>query len=75
MKQFFEWAIEVRGYDMTRLAAALGYSERHLYRIRAGEISNLRNFEARAIARFGDEVRSFFAPSVPLESYIDITAQ
>lgn len=68
MHEFFTWAIEVKGFNMTQLAAALGYSERHLYRIRAGGTNDLINFRARCIAHFGDEVRSFFSPEVSIEA-------
>lgn len=69
LEQFFTWATDTKGYDMTQIAAMLGYSERHLYRIRKGEITNLVNFQARAINQFGDEVRGFFLPPVSLISH------
>lgn len=68
MHKFFTWAIEVKGFNMTQLAAALGYSERHLYRIRAGGTTDLVNFRARVIAHFGDEVRPFFTPEVSISA-------
>jgi hypothetical protein len=64
MKAFFDWAKREKGLSITQLAAVLGYSERHLYRIRDGETNNLENFEARAVRRLGSEVEQFFLPTV-----------
>lgn len=61
MDEFFDWVKREKGLNITQLAALLGYSERHLYRIRDGETTNLVNFEARVISRLGKGAASFFA--------------
>lgn len=71
MEQFFEWAKQEKGLNMTQLAAILGYSERHLYRIRDGATTNLENFQSRAVRRLGVEVERFFLPAVTVDTVID----
>ena len=63
MDRFFEWA-ESQGMTNAQLAKCLRYSERQIYRFKAGDSSDKDNFEARAIAAFGDEVRVLFENSV-----------
>jgi hypothetical protein len=41
IEKFFEWAMKVKGLNMTEIAAVMGYNLRHLYRIRNGEVANL----------------------------------
>lgn len=64
MDAFFTWAKEERGLNITQLAALLGYSERHLYRIRDGHTTNLVNFEARVVSRLGADAGLFFDSGV-----------
>lgn len=63
MDKFFDWA-DAQGLTMRELARRLGYTERHLYRIKNGETQDTRNFQAHVIVEFGDDVRSFFGHRV-----------
>jgi hypothetical protein len=58
--EFFEWATCSKGLSLTVLADRLGYSLRHVYRIRDGKVQRPVSFSARAVAAFGDDVRKFF---------------
>lgn len=60
---FFEWARD-QGYSMADLAKRLGYSERHLYRIKNGEYPVTRAFQARVVFEFGADTRGLFLPEV-----------
>jgi len=72
MAPFFVWIRDFKGMSIPRLAKTLGYSPKHMYRIRDGESPCTRSFAARAILEFGDEVRPFFFDTVPVTT--DITA-
>lgn len=55
----FEWAKD-EGLSMKELAARVGVTWRHLYRIRNGEYPVTANFRARVIFHLGDWARALF---------------
>ena len=61
MTNLFEWA-EGKGLDIPALAKALGYSERHLYRVKGGDYPVTRGLICRVVFVFGDDARSLFLP-------------
>ena len=62
----FDWA-SAHGYDLDALAQLLGYSVRHLYRLRKGEQLVTPQFMGRVVLALGDWARALFSdcPSVP----------
>jgi len=68
----FEWAKD-EGLSMKELAARVGVTWRHLYRIRNGEYPVTANFRARVIFHLGDWARDLFFDSVSQQR--DETAQ
>jgi transcriptional regulator with XRE-family HTH domain len=63
----FDWAAS-KGLTLADLAARLGYSERHLMRIRDGEYPVNEQFAGRVVLRLGDWSRSLFLPPVSVEN-------
>lgn len=61
--RLFEWAAE-RGLSIADLSDRLGYSERHLYRIKNNEWPVTEEFEARVVLRLGNWARDLFLPDV-----------
>ena len=61
--RLFEWA-EEQGIALNQLSAMLGYSTRHLYRIKNGEYPITDSFRGRVILRLGDVARSLFLAPV-----------
>jgi len=60
----FDWAEREKGLTLAALAEHLGYSLRHVYRLRSGESPVTPSFVARAVMTFGDQVRPLFLDSV-----------
>lgn len=60
---FFEWADE-QGLSIAELSKRLQYSERHLWRIKAGDSPITEGFKARVVYAFGDATRSLFLDPV-----------
>ena len=65
--RLFEWAKE-EGLTMGDLAERLGYSERHLIRIRDGEWPVTDSFAGRVVLRLGESARSLFFASMSDDS-------
>jgi len=63
----FEWA-EHEGIRMADLAERLGYSERHLWRIKAGDSPVTQQFMARVVLHLGEWARSLFLPEVSVDT-------
>ncbi|OPZ82991.1 MAG: hypothetical protein BWY76_02492 [bacterium ADurb.Bin429] len=61
--RLFEWAAR-EGISTERLAAMLGYSERHMYRLKARPDDVPETLAARAVLRLGDWARTLFLPAV-----------
>ena len=61
--RFFEWAAD-KGLSMADLGQKLGYSERHLWRLKAGDYPITEGFKARVVYAFGDDARSLFLDTV-----------
>lgn len=61
--RLFEWAAR-EGISTERLAAMLGYSERHMYRLKAKPEAVPETLAARAVLRLGDWARTLFLPAV-----------
>jgi len=61
--RLFEWAAR-EGISTERLAAMLGYSERHMYRLKARPDDVPETLAARAVLRLGDWARALFLPTV-----------
>ena len=59
----FKWARE-NDMSMPNLAARLGYSERHLCRIRDGDWPVTKAFAGRVVLALGDWARSLFPSDV-----------
>lgn len=59
----FEWA-EEQGLSLSELGDKLGYSERHLRRIREGEYPLNDAFVAQVVFRLGEWARALFLSSV-----------
>lgn len=57
--RLFDWATE-QGLTMSELARRIGYSRRHLYRIRSGQTPITEEFVARVVLRLGERARSLF---------------
>lgn len=63
----FDWAAQ-KGLTIADLAACLGYSERHLLRMRDGEYPVNEQFAGRVVLRLGDWARSLFLPAASVAS-------
>lgn len=61
--KLFEWA-EKQNLDLEYLAKKIGYSERHLKRIRDEGFPVTEEFQARVVLRMGDWARALFLPEV-----------
>ena len=62
--RLWQWA-EEQGLSMTDLADRLGYTARHLHRIRSHDYPITESFVARVTFRIGPEAsRLFFCPTV-----------
>jgi hypothetical protein len=63
----FVWA-EKEGISLSELARRLGYSERHLLRIRDGDYPVNEQFAGRVVLRLGDWARALFLPASSVAS-------
>ena len=59
----FKWADE-NGLNMAQLGERLGYSERHMYRIKTGETLITEGFVAQVVYRLGEWARDLFLATV-----------
>lgn len=69
--KFFDWASK-QGLSIADLSKRLGYSERHLWRIKAGHSPITEGFKARVVYTFGEDTRSLFLDSVSDQSVQNI---
>jgi hypothetical protein len=63
----FDWA-EKNGYGLVALGKLLGYSARHLRRVRDGEQPVTPAFAGRVVLVLGEWARSLFLDPMPLDS-------
>lgn len=63
----FEWA-ERQGISTEELAKMLGYSDRHMYRLKASADDAPESLAARAVLRLGEWARALFLPPVSVEN-------
>jgi hypothetical protein len=72
--RLFEWASS-QGISTEKLAEMLGYSARHMYRLKASPKDVPEALAARTVLRLGDWARSLFLPSVSVENRHDGTIE
>ena len=65
--KLFEWASR-EGISTENLAEMLGYSARHMYRLKASANDVPEALAARAVLRLGDWARALFLPPVSVEN-------
>ena len=68
----FKWADE-NGLNMAQLGGRLGYSERHMYRIKTGETPITEGFVAQVVYRLGEWARALFLATMSEQT--DIIAE
>ena len=60
MFKFFEWT-KLQGKTMAEVARDLGYTERHLYRLKKRQVEDPAAFIEQVRAVYGEEATLFFA--------------